>query len=278
MPFSGTKKVSVYNPADGTVVQLNKLDSQGTFEKNPVTSPAADGSGFYAGYEAKFECMALDNEGFDQLEVWMQAETPVRLVTYGLDDHILWYEDTTIKVTKKHNFAVGNRNGFILTLEKKGGNINIQSAKNLLWITAGWADTDANNKADNYQFITSAGAFTNLFTGGLQKVTCTGDGNLVVETSFVYPIVGVPLSLFANLGANNNKICNISLQQYSYAAAYIDGVVALSSGILSVSTKASVYRLYADIITDSAALNGDIYEQDVPYLGTPQSAKSIIKY
>ena len=271
--FSGTKIVSIYAPATGTVVQLNKLDSGGTFEKPPTVVPAADGSGYYAGEEAKFECMALDNTGYDQLETWMKAETPVRMVTYGLDDHILWNEDTTVIVSKKYNFAVGNRNGFMVTLAKKGGSLNIGSGKNLINIF-NWKDVDADNWADGWT--------ENFSTPGFSLATLVqsfvGNGSSLSHyLQLIYPIAGVNLFFAPNNYAYTGSY-NSALEQLNFAASQLQIDTFSMLNTQTALTASGIYKLNIKLLSSATVPNAESISFKMPFLGAPTTNYASINF
>jgi len=99
--ISGIQKLSIYDPATGTTVQLNHISTGSTFKiKDVLTEEDGKGGTVYAGDDSEAKIVSFDTAGFSQLETWMNNGTPINFVAYGLEDNILWYENTTMDVNE----------------------------------------------------------------------------------------------------------------------------------------------------------------------------------
>ncbi|KKP28293.1 MAG: hypothetical protein UR18_C0006G0005 [Candidatus Nomurabacteria bacterium GW2011_GWE2_31_40] len=277
MTVTGQKKISIYDPATGTVVQLNNISEEGEFEKKGAFIKTSAGSRMYSGDESKAEFLSLDWTGYDQLVTWMKERTPVRFVTYGLDEHILWYEDTLITVDLKTVFSPYKRSGFKIYFEKAGGVHEIYKGANLLYKAKGWKDVDTSNKADNYIINTSGGSFTFLFQNGMQKISCVTDGNLTFAATLVYPISGITLNLFQRFGVDNNIIQD----QYTYIKDFggspLTNVHGPRSNVLSATSPANVYTFELYLINANYSMvSGNIIQIYSPYLGLASTILEIL--
>ena len=151
--ISGLQKISVYDPATGTVVQLNNVAPSASFKnREPLSVKNTDSELIYDGDDSYLEFAAFDNGAFDQLETWMKAGTGLNIVGMGVEEHFAWYETTPIVVKKNFGFQVGNRNSIVVSTQKSRGSHNINARTNLLRFLGKWEDADTNNKADLMDF------------------------------------------------------------------------------------------------------------------------------
>lgn len=220
--ISGLKIISIYDPATGTVVQLNKVSEEGEFVKQAISVKNTQGNLVYAGDESNFEFTAYDNDGYSQLETWMKNKTPVRLVTYGVEENILWYEDAKITVRKNYGFAVGNLNSFTVQVSARGGEHDIHIGQNLLHISAGWRDADSDGKADGYEFLTTNTTLS-FDVSGYQILS--EEAPAAVATVFgdvVYPIASA-LFTFAAEYYDSGVFNTIRLGALDFSDALIGG-------------------------------------------------------
>lgn len=271
MSISGLKKISVYDPATGTVVQLNKVSSEGDFKHEPLSEEGSKGNLVFSGYDSLFEFMAFDDTGYDQLESWMKNETEVNLVTHGMQEHLLWYEPSLITVKKDFGFKVGNRNGFTVKISKTGGIQNICTGQNLIYSLFGWADSDNNNIADGYAIHNEFNLFY-TFINGAQNL---GYKNALPANynigPVVYPISGIDLEFFlgevlTNIpGPQSVEICN-----YDFNEGTIVGVKGDVTTHIKFRTPGNIYKFYIFMPGwDFIWGNGQSMNFKIPYLGLP---------
>ena len=214
---SGIKKAAVYDPATGTVVQLNNIVPEGEFKiREPLEVEDAKGGTVYAGDDSAISLTAFDLSGFAQLETWMNNETPVRMAIEGVEDHILWEESVPLAVKKNYGSAPGQVNSLSVTLKKKGGTHAIYSLKNLLLAAIGGAfpkDDDSDGKVDGLTFTTGSGTDPtySIVSSLYQRISSNGTAIVTGKASIVFPISGVNLTAFNNIYSNANTFNSNSL-------------------------------------------------------------------
>lgn len=268
--FTGIQKISVYDPATGIVVQFNNIAPEGEFQDGKFVDENAAGQMLYAGDDAAFEFMTMGEEsGLDQIKDWMDNETPVRLVAYGLEQHLLWYEDSFVHIRKGFDPAVGKRNRHTIRIVKKGLSNNITVGTNLLAMVNGWADVNTDNLADNYEIV---GAMVPAsFTGGVQRLTTAGvQSGLRFRAAnlLIFPVAGAKLQLSVRVDTlTNGESLTILAELLNYASVALANESALlSAGVKSFTTPANFYKVRLNLLNGdvSGALNALLA---YPYLG-----------
>jgi hypothetical protein len=277
MSVSGLKIVSVYDPATGTVVQLNKIAPDGEFKKEALYSETTKDGLLYAGDDSSFEFLAFDDTGFDQLETWMKTLTPVRLVTYGVEDNILWYEDATITVKRSFGFKVGQRNGFTVKISKSGGEHAIYIGANIFAAYPGWKDTNLDNVVDGYSNSGSA-ARTPYFGDGKQRFLLTTTGSLYFSKNLIYPIAGAELSYFINKGSNDTGGYRYQITFESFANAVLSDNYFTDNIVQNIKTSVNSWKITCYFATVENLASGNCVDQYIPYLGSRRKALEVINY
>lgn len=279
MNISGQKKISIYDPLTGTVVQLNNISEEGEFVDNPSFIRDSNGGRMFAGDDHKAEFMSLDDVGYDQLETWMRNRTLVQFVTYGLDEHILWYEDTSITVKRNSHFSPYKRNGFKVSFERAGGIHSIYKGSNILYAIFGFKDGNGNSKADNYNMNPSTG-WNPVFSNGQQQINSTTATSMDVSAPvFKYPIAGA--SLIHALAPDYN---NTGAQLYGLSRIYNfagSGLLTLNSSIEaghSFTTPANIYTIELNHVYLTSGFTGKSIHFKVPYFGAPRINFQNINY
>jgi len=204
--FSGLKILSIYDPALKLVVQLNKISPDGEIKiAQPLTTEVVNGGQIYSGDESYIKIESYDMDQFTQLETWMKNKTPLRAVGYGIDEHLLWYEDSYLTVQKNFKVKPGERNSMTVRMQRKGGVHNIKTGRNLVYLHAGWADKIIVNEiADNYELIgNEALHITPSFDQGQQKLVANDDGAIGIDfvntDELIFPVSGVDLYFTGNI-------------------------------------------------------------------------------
>jgi len=279
MTVTGQKKISIYDPATGTVVQLNNISEEGEFEKKGAFIKTSAGSRMYSGDESKAEFLSLDWTGYDQLVTWMKERTPVRFVTYGLDEHILWYEDTLITVDLKTVFSPYKRSGFKIYFEKAGGVHGIYKGCNILYAVLGYSDGNSDNKADGYTIATDGGSFSFLFENAAQKIICNSNGQInSFSYSLIYPIAGCNFFLKQNKGMNDNFSYSHHCISYSFSETVLSQDITSSNVTLNHVTSSNIYKIQVRLIVyNTNAIAGNVAHIGSPNLST-SSGTGIVNY
>lgn len=271
MTVTGQKKISIYDPATGTVVQLNNISEEGEFEKKGSFIRTSAGGRMYSGDESKAEFLSLEWTGYDQLVSWMKNRTPVRFVTYGLDEHILWYEDTLLTVDLKTVFSPYKRSGFKIYFEKAGGVHSIYKGSNILYALFGWQDSNSDGLADG--LFSPA---TNTFTNEIQRFTIPITA-IDIRFSLVYPIVGAELTFGANLISLDNNSIHQRVFIGSFANSSLYNIAFSHGAIQTFTTPAACYNINLYFVSDSV-LSQTILEIKYPILSRTILQYSQIKY
>ncbi len=215
--ITGVKKISVYDPATGTTVQLNNIVPGADAKiKRPIEILDVDNELYYDGDESFLEFSSFTLEGYDQLETWMIANTPVQLVVAGIDYHILWYESAKITVYKNYGFAIGNRNTFNVRISKKRGTHSIYAYTNMLRTNGKWEDDDVDEKADCLTFSGGAGV-TYDFNNDIQTITTGASTNATAD--IIFPFSGINIVSALNRQSGNGW--TIKVRALNYASSII---------------------------------------------------------
>jgi hypothetical protein len=279
---TGIQKVSFYDPATGTVVQFNEVLPEGEIMiRQPYNVPNSKGTMRFAGHQSKVVInVKSDATAATQLQTWMQAETPIRMATLGVEQHILWEESVPIIVLQKTSAEPGNLAVLEITMQVNGGDhsSSIMMGKNLLFIKLGWSDANSNEQPDGWTITENSGSYTHDFSSGDDhKIICDGDGTIDLKyTNLIYPIAGAALNMFVNLGGNNTESANITSVQRSYAGATLQTSAGNNGSVLSFTTPSNMYRLDIYLLPDDHAMTiGDISEISFPFLGIQSSASEV---
>jgi len=280
---TGIRKIAFYDPSTGTTVQFNDVLPEGEILiKEPYSNPNSKGTQRFAGHMSRVVVnVKADTTSETQLETWMEAETDIRMVSYGIEQHILWYESVPIKVVRKTSAEPGNVGVLEITMQKEGGDhsSSIMMGKNLLFMLLGWEDDDADEQPDGWNIDFTGGSFTEDFSSGDDyKITCDSDGavDYVKKETFIYPIAGAALNMFINLGGSNSETANISCIQKSYASATLQTSSGTNASVLSFTTPSNTYKLDFKLLPDDHNMtSGDIFEISFPFLGVQSSASEV---
>ena len=260
MALSGINKISVYDPVTKTVVQLNKIASDGNFDAPVQTVEDSAGAGRYAGIDASFDCNVYDSSGYDQLKSWMQLQTPLRLVASGMDENVLWYQDSVIVVKKIYFPQVGKLNGFNIKIAYKGGTNNIKAVSNLILGNSLWVDSNLDGKVDSLTF--PAGSYVPTFSNNEQILTSGGGENKIIYALVEFPIVGATVESSFDSVMSQNEINAVNLQALDKDLNVLTQA-SLVGGAASIITPATTYYLkYLIDITFGSA--GNVTKFTVP--------------
>lgn len=279
--FTGIQKISVYDPATGTVVQFNHISPEGEFQDGKFADESSSGQMLYAGDDAAFEFMTMGEEtGLSQIKSWMENETPVRLVALGLEQHVLWYEDSFVHLKKGFDPAVGKRNRHTIRIVKKGISNNIKIGTNLMAMAYGWADANTNNLADNYSIVGSLNATS--FTAGVQRLQTIGvETGLVFgpTADLIFPIVGAKLQFSVRVDTlTNGAALTILARLLNFASGTLASESALLSvGLKNFTTPANFYKATLQVLSGSSggALNALLA---YPFLGIQFGTHKVYTY
>ena len=264
--FTGVQKVSIYDPATGTTVQLNKIAPDADVKiKAPIELLDVNHNLYYDGDESYIEFASFDIEKFYQLETWMIAHTPVRLVAAGLDYNIFWEESVNLTVRKTYGFQIGNRNMMIIKMQKERGTHSIYAVTNFVRKLGRFVDANANEKADNLSF---AGIGTYAFDDATayQQITGGIGGDTASTGLIVFPVSGLTLYAKMNLRATGGPAMewDFYLQALDYSGSILGtSTVSDSDDVLSLLLPANTYRVRITIAVDGTY----VVRFFIPYLG-----------
>lgn len=269
--ISGIQKISVYNPANGVVVQLNKISGGDFTIKEPLESKNVDGQLIYDGHKSFVEFASYDDTGFDQLESWMIAKTPVRLVAAGVEQNLLWYESSPITVRKNYLSKAGSRNFFTVRIAKEKGTHSIHLFANLLRSGGKWEDANTDGLAD---LFTKIAPISHQFSATVQTLYGTNGNNGSVRALFEFPISGLPIYGRVNKTLHIGNDITIFMAHLNFAGSII---TSASGENIALTTPALTYKInyFIDInVTDPS----NEFNFRLPYVGLKRSTYSNINF
>ena len=275
--ITGIQKVAIYDPATGTTVQLNKIAPDADVKlKTPIEIKDVSTNLYYDGDESSIEFASFDIEYFYQLETWMKAYTPVRLVAAGMEHNLLWEESVNITVRKTYGFQPGNRNLMIIKMQKERGSHNIYAVSNLIRKAGRFVDDNSNEKADNITFADDGGTYA--FDDSLLVQHYTGGGGVGMQATVdvVFPFSG--LTMYAKMNRrvqSPSQAWTFNLKALSYISATLaTATVTSSDTVLSLVLPAATYKLRLEIVV-TGSNNVRFY---IPYFGTQRGTYLNINY
>lgn len=88
-------RLSLYDPANGDIVLLNRLATDGGYEKEPIATEVSDGT-IFGGYTHTLTAIFFDmpDGARAQLESWEEAGTELNCVGLSGTGALLWYHPT----------------------------------------------------------------------------------------------------------------------------------------------------------------------------------------
>lgn len=274
--ISGVQKISIYDPATGIVVQLNNVVPDGeALITSPLYYKDIDGKLKYDGDKSYLSFGAYDDGGFAQLASWMKAKTPVRVVTAGFEENLLWYESAPILVKKDYSYAVGNRNYFSVEIAKEGGTHNIKSVANLILGPGLWYDADTNGIADS---LTKTGTYTTSFDNSsfIQTLTFAAGQTGIIFCQIEFPITGINVHhKFVAKGESSLALYVPNVRFINYASGLISSFDGAEADAVSPNLT-YYYRQQIDITVAPSSTESLLY--GIPYLGQKRNSYTDIKY
>lgn len=266
---------SFYDPATGTVVQLNRIHQDSDFTMMGADEEDAAGSGIFLGEEASLELVFYDDDAaaIQQLVDWQDAETPLRFCLAGQRTNIIWDQDAIITVRKTKTMSPLQRQITTVTMTAKGKRLKIWQGVNLAHgfvivqgFETGWQDSDDNNVPDG--FVLSAGStYTSIdFTNDVFTVQKSDADFASFTLSFgnigrVFPISGIRLTIATDVlklySSENHRLGFLARDFGENSLGTIVGPSIETTGrhSLSVVTAEGTYFLriyFIDVFTGSA--------------------------
>ena len=270
---AGWKVISIYDPATGTVVQLNSLLPETDVTVKPIFVETPSGLEF-GGFSAEANFEFYDDAGFTQLRTWFTNFTPVRAVGVGSTVNLQWYESVTLKNVEmvRTPDARTGLHRFRVQMVYAGDLPAIYMNRNLL-AYLGWNDANADGIPEGY---TNASIPTVAFNNGNGEFTATNmnDASDRLEATIIFPIAGVTLvkSVFA---VSSSIQQGVRLRSQTFAGTNLldsSNYVTSSNIINSLSylTPAGIYWIYASPCrSGTASTNSSV--QKFPALTTDGS-------
>lgn len=275
--FTGVQKIAVYDPILFSVVQLNKIATEGEVRiKNPIEIQDVNSDLYYDGDESSIEFGCYDLSGFDQLDAWMRAGTAVNLVAAGLDYNLLWHESTKLTCKKTYGMAVGNRNFFTVKLQKERGNHSIYALSNIVRYNGRFIDADANEKADGMSFVGN-GTYNFDDTLLYQQITGGAIGDIATTNRINFPLSGITI-----YGKMNQHSTGGPAPEWTFTLSAWDGSNNLldsetatnSDDIISLLLPANTFKIRAQI----EVANTKVVRFYLPYMGMQRGNYLNINY
>lgn len=274
--FTGIQKVAIYDPATGTTVQLNRIAPDADVKiKTPIEIKDVSSNLYYDGDESYLEFGSYDIEYFYQLETWMKAYTPIRLVCAGVDHNLFWEESVNITVRKSYGFQPGNRNLMIIRVSKERGTHSIYAVSNIVRKLGRFVDADLNEKADCLVF-SSTGTFNFVEASLYQEITAVTPGSYATTNKIIFPFPGI--KLFAKMNQRTTggaQYWSFTLSAWDSANNFLaQSTVSDLDSVLSLTLPALTYTVRAQI----DVVTGNTVRFYMPYLGMERGSYLNIKY
>ncbi|MEP2447583.1 MAG: hypothetical protein ABJI69_10165 [Balneola sp.] len=288
MSIAGAQACSYFDddptsPTYGVVVQFNRISENSTFYIKGVGEKDFRGNMIYAGDESRLEIEAFDYVGkVTQLREWQKNKTPLKFVLFGVQENILWYEETTIQIDEPKSFATKKRNVVKVRMEADGGEHKIWKGINLIHgslilkgFNNGWGDSDSNNQPDGFFMLNSQNPD---FTDGI--LTFEHDGtasqDAQVITNIVLPIAGIKITMSIELldaFSNDNEIKIKCFDIDDTTLSQVQADITPGTRALSHKTPTSLWLIEVTIIRSGEELQGDSGAIRNPSLRTDGSSK-----
>ena len=281
MSISQSLACSFYNPADGTVVQFNRIHQDSDFRKLGSDEEDAAGSGVFQGEEAILELVvyADDQAKLDQIRAWQEAETPVRFMALGSSSSIIWDESRPLTIEEPVSMSPLSRSTASIRMMATDVQLPIWTGKNLLHgavivrgFDAGWADNDSDGVADGFTADSEHWSFTN----GQQVFDGSGVAE-IFEITRNFPVSNIDLTLSFNvvaLGATENTQTRVFIDDFGATQLSFEQLGDIdATGIrkLQFITPADAYEFKFELLSASGSDVGLIIEDvmlapgDQPY-------------
>ena len=269
--FTGIQKISIYDPATGTVVQMNNIAPDSVLTSDKAEAENTKGQMLYAGDDFTFEFNSFDlvgSSGFTQLEAWMKADTDVRMVAAGVDDNILWYADSKLEVSKPYSPQVGGRNFCKVKITSKGGSKNVYVGKNIPFLLSGWQDIGGTaGLVDDY---TNTGGSTPTWADPVQRmVKATGAAlSFYLQSSIIFPIAGLKMQgSFNKVALTGGSGLSFKVDQLNFAGSSLQvSSSTMAVALTQFTTPPNIYKINFKIF--DGTLTGALDMQcQYPYLG-----------
>lgn len=193
MPIlDGISAISVYNPSDGTAIEITKLIAN-TFEFSKVDFESGEtgptGNPLYKGDSSSCSFSFLDPDGSisTQLRTWKEARTRISFIAVGPSVAVMWTEKDHISITPSvfGGMIKGRGDRWDFEISRQGhGSHAIWRRANLL-SGLGWKDDDNDEIADGYVGHDASSAVFN-FSPNQQSVQDDGLSGIYYDLAFPF--------------------------------------------------------------------------------------------
>jgi hypothetical protein len=230
----GILAASVYNPADGTSVQIRKI-SAGSFdfsqtdadyERSPTGSRLGQADVSRCGFE-----FLDDGAAYRTLRDWQDERTRVSLVAIGRSVAIQWYETDLLDIrpVSMGGAIAGRADRYAFELLREGhGRHAIYKQQNLLGHLR-WRDLDSSGVADGY---TSSGTATFAWDSVNEQQDITGSSaGAGVYTDVIFPIgAGFTLRPSVNIDARHpdTSSAHVSIDARTFAGSSVASLISVA--------------------------------------------------
>lgn len=269
MSIAQSLACSLYDPATGTVVQINRIHQDSEFSFGGSDEEDAAGNGVFNGEEATVDLHFYDNDAakITQLRTWQEAETPVRLMAVGSKSSIIWDHAVSITLQEPKSFSPLTRSTFMIHMVARGVNLPIWKGENLAYgfvvvqgFETGWQDANNDDLPDGYSVAGTFGTYS--FINEIFDTGNVSSGSPGLEINRPFPVSGVTLTSSGNVQKQHNDAISVSLiQQLNYASSILDTENIAYSGTGrsggSVKTQPGIYSIIYRCLTLQGPLTSD---------------------
>ena len=206
---SGYVAASFYDPATGTVVQINEENLERLdFNQSELEPDQSDPTGGhpFVGHLSELELETWDFSGISQLQEWARSDARISMVAAGVEQNIQWYETDRVSVSLNPKSEAGQANTYIVRMRREGHGVHdIYNDVNLL-NPYGWrgSDDDSDNVPDAYTSSLSLPAWNDSDGDGVKErfggFGATDGGKYTLGRDVVFPVAGHTLTLSTSIG------------------------------------------------------------------------------
>ena len=251
-------RLSLYDPATGDVVLLNRLSTDGGYEKEPIATEVSDGT-IFGGYTHTLTAIFFDmpDGARAQLEAWEEAGTELNCVGLSGTGALLWYHPTEM-TGFMDSLQTNARDGvspFQFELTTAVPYADIYTGTNILRAAMKRNDDGRTQYDQTAPYlpkradVAGSGARFRLLQFGLETLGSPGQ----VDLRFAFPMPGV--SLFVSVGEAD--VGRFTFNQLAFGGGALDGSEANFGQVIETTTVGMVYNLELSMPADAETV--DIY-------------------
>lgn len=219
-------RLSLYDPATGDVVLLNRLSTDGGYEKEPIATEVSDGT-IFGGYTHTLTAIFFDMPGGAraQLETWEEAGTELNCVGLSDTGAMLWYHPTEMTgfIDSLQTNARDGVSPFQFELTTSVPYADIYTGTNILRAAMKRNDIGRTQYDQTEKYAPLRVHIRNNASWELENfgITTSGSGTDGVALRFPFPMPNVPFFF----GAKSPVVGVYRMRQYSFSETEVEEVI-----------------------------------------------------